>query len=392
MMEKDKEQFMTKKCFYDGTHIQTFLNYYLEYIWKLVQLQDNKKKYPNAYTNIYLMKHIKVAKKTNFLLETIEQNQRFIKTTDKCVFDNGEKLYSFWFKHKEFIHYMTKLDYYQTMYPTACKIIDEKYNMKQYTLEEKCLSYFQIINTKGHLLKHYDKTRLVSGAVASVFARDNFDTLYQMINEDKNKSKYPIAYKLLKELKIIKEKNKEKLSIKERCLEYYQIVEKKEKRLGYKLIKEEYERKQLTYDDKIMEYINLVDKNGTILSKRNDLTFSDGKKVNSFWGNHRQDIVIKFCDEKIRKQYPKACLILQRSYYHDAFLRIRLNEYLALVEKNNCLMTNDIQLLFSDQTTVYGFAHHHRNYIKDEVETEVYQNKYPEACDLILKSKVKSKL
>lgn len=327
MIEKDRDRFLDNKCFYDGTYINTFLNNHLDYAWKIIQLRKYKKRYPNSYINIYLMKHSKVAKKTNFLLEVIEHKKSFIQTTDTYMFDNGDGLYSFWLHHKEIILYITKLDYYKNMYPTACKIIAKMSKKKKYTLDEKGLSCLEIINTKGHLLKQYDKTKLISGTVASSFIINHFDVLYRLINEDENKNKYPVAYELLREYK---ESNKELLSVEERCLEFYAVVEK----------------------DKVM------------YSQYTDKTFSDGTMFKTLLMAYRNEVYEYIMLDENKNKYPNAYKIIMDDYKkillrkkNTILLKLqRLNydEYKMNIEK--ICLDNNIDVM-KNTKVIYGISY-----------------------------------
>lgn len=428
--------------FIDGRKYSTFM--ILHYNEIINFCLSKKDKYPKAHQIVYdyINNQNAFLKKCKEFFEIIEQENKMISSTDKRLFKNNEKVRYFWFKNYEKIYNTISSDEYKNNYPKAYQIIQKVYLNKMDKKKEKDLismdnsvkidtyekikSLLLFMETKGRKVSIYDKDVFIDGKRYFYFWNYHRKDIINYIKLEKNKNMYPKTYSLLisiykrktltfdRRLKefisiINREKNISFLYDKSICFsdntklyifwrnhyhEIYNRVVEMEKNgdqsIACRLIQDAYNKRTYKLDKRIMKYIELVEENKSLLTNNRSLKFDDNSLVMCFWSYYKDKIILKFCDENIREKYPNACIILQRAYYYEQFLKIRLIEYFNLVEKYQLLLSGS-DLKFSDNTTVANFLNIHRSYIEEEIKKKYYRTKYPIAYSLIMDSMLKRK-
>ncbi len=434
-----------KLVFSDGYKYSSFIIRYHDYIVNYAT--EHSDQFPKSFKIIkdYLINKDAFLTKCIEFFEMIEKDNKMISSNDTRLFTNNEKVKYFWFRNYEKIYTIICSAEYRKKYPNTFTILNEVYITKKerqktnpikrdrsvvISFEEKMHTILSFMEENKRKVNVHDNICFLDNTRYYYFWSNHTNEFSKTIKLEKNKEKYPFVYNMLSKMPVIVKKRDRSFSDKtnelvnlvekhgnmkfvynrnnrfsdntklfsfwyNHCDLIYKTIcelEKEGTRLGYTIIKEEYAKKKFAYDDKIIEFIELVEQYGQVLSSQQELIFSDGKKVESFWDFHKQDIIIKFCDENIRKKYPNACILLQRLFYQKQFMKIRFLEYLELIEKYNSLLYGFPALKFSDQTCVRSFIFYHRDYIYNEIENDEYKEKYPIAYGILKCNSIKRKV
>ena len=212
--------------------------------------------------------------------------------------------------------------------------------------EDKIAEYIEMLN-KGYGPKSNDsETEFSDGSKVNQFWFTHKDKIKE---EQETNPKYETGYERAKE-----------------TLKNY--LEKKKK------------RSSLSVEDRIPEYIEMLNKG--YIPKKNDseTEFSDGSKVNYFWFNHKDKIKEELeTNQKYETGYERAKQAINPLSTED-----KVPEYIEMLNKGYVPKSNDPETKFSDGNKVNWFWSTHKDKIKEELETNPkYETGYERAKQAI---------
>ena len=267
-------------------------------------------------------------------------------------FSNGSKVNCFWQDNKDKIKKELETNpKYETGYEQAKQIVKNKIN--SLSREDKVAEYIEMLN-KGYMPKYNDtETKFSDGSKVNRFWK------YQP-NQDKIK----------KELKTNPK---------------YET--------GYEKAKQN--SKPLSPEDKVAEYIEMLNKGYVPKKKDTETEFSDRSKVNQFWNYQpTQDKIKKELETnpKYETGYEKAKQIVKNKI-NSLSPEDKIAEYIEMLNKGYVPKSHDTETEFSNRSKVNQFWSHQptQDKIKKELETNPkYETGYEKAKQTVKSSIEKS--
>ena len=351
-----------------------------------------KKQYPgcveeiitkyNEYNNKQENK-ITINQKIEEYIKTMcDNNDKLISETSFLLFSDNTKMNLFWQMNKERLYNSVtigqKSEYYKKQYPGCVEEIITKYNEynnkqeNKITIEQKIEEYIKAMDDNDDNLIAYNSKLLFSdGVLMNFFWSNNREILYNSVTKGEKSEYYKKQYP--------------------GCVE--EIITKYN----------EYNNKQenkITIEQKIEEYIKTMHDNNDSLLFTSNLIFSDNTKMNSFWGNNRDNlynsVTIGPKSEYYKKQYPECVekIITRYNKYNNKqenkiAIEQKIEEYIkAMHDNDDKLISKSSKLLFSDSTQMRGFWRNNRedlyNSVTEGEKSEYYQKEYPECVKEIV--------
>ncbi len=338
-------------------------------------------------------------KKYTKIYEYIElvNNGYIPKTYDNLsTFKDGEAINYFWYRHKyQIINILNSDSKYEVGYDKAKEIAFnlENETPKQMKIKMKITEYIELLN-RGYMPKSRDiKTKFTNGDLINTFWAHHKDKIIDILNND---PKYKIGYETAKEIvQIVAEKVEDKILTEtpqtERIKEYIELLNngyipktndnvnsftdgKKINRFweshkdkiiatldnavkyqtGYEQAKDTLDKlrnenpQKVSINQKMDEYIELMNKGYIPKTKDNVNHFADGKKIGDFWFNHRNEIVIKLNnDPKYQEDYETAKMMVQKKKLNEPnklkISKIQILKYLGIeLKKETDNLVEDI--------------------------------------------------
>ena len=224
--------------------------------------------------------------------------------------------------------------------------------------EDKVAEYIEMLN-KGYVPKSNDpETKFSDGSKVNRFWYSHKDRIKEELETN---SKYETGYERAKE-----------------TLKNY--LEKKEK------------RSSLSVEDRIAEYIEMLNKGYVPKYNDSETEFSDGSKVNQFWNNYKDKIKTELeTNPKYETGYEKAKeavknYLEKKEKRSSLSVEDRIPEYIEMLNKGYVPKYNDSETEFSDGSKVNQFWNNYKDKIKTELETNPkYETGYEKAKDSIKK-------
>ena len=316
------------------------------------------------------------------------------------------------------------------------------------TDKEKLFEYLQAMKDNDNKIIPYNSSLLFSdGTQMSVYwsKRGSKDKIYNLITAENNQIN--ILYKdqcevLIKAYKDYKKKKENQLSDEEKLSEYLQAIKDNDNKIIrqrdnnktfsnnkkmnqywfvnkdkiYKMITEEgnqfivkykdqcevlikeYNKKQLSEEEKIFEYLQAIKENGNkIIPHNSTLLFSDGIHMNQYWGGNKNKIYKLITEEgnPFIVQYKEQCEVLIKefnNYQEKLEIKIteeeKLLEYLQAIKENgNKILFQRCALSFSDgiQMGYYWNSNKDKIYKMITEEGNPFIVQYKEQCKVLIK-------
>ena len=266
-------------------------------------------------------------------------------------FSDGSKVNWFWFTYKDRIKEELETNSkYETGYERAKETLknylEKKEKRSSLSVEDKVAEYIEMLN-KGYVPKYKDsETEFSDGSKVNYFWFTRKDKIK---TELETNPKYETGYEKAKE-----------------AVKNY--LEKKEK------------RSSLSVEDKVAEYIEMLNKGYVPKSNDPETKFSDGSKVNRFWFNHKDKIKEELeTNQKYETGYERAKQAINPLSTED-----KVAEYIEMLNKGYGPKSNDPETKFSDGSKVNQFWFNHKDKIKEELETnQKYETGYERAKQAI---------
>ena len=200
-------------------------------------------------------------------LQAMKDNgNRIIPQSSSLLFSNGEKMGYYWSKRgsKDKIYNLITAENNQIniLYKDQCEVLIKAYKdykkkkENQLSDEEKLSEYLQAIKDNDNkIIRQRDNNK--------TFSNNNKMNQYWFVNKDK-------IYKMITE-----EGNQFVAHYKDQC----------------EVLIKEYNKKQLSEEEKIFEYLQAIKENGNkIIPHNSTLLFSDGIHMNQYWGGNKNKI------------------------------------------------------------------------------------------------------
>ena len=136
----------------------------------------------------------------------------------------------------------------------------------------------------------------------------------------------------------------------------------------------------LSTEDKVAEYIEMLNKGYVPKYKDSETEFSDGSKVNYFWFTHKDRIKEELeTNQKYETGYEKAKQAINPLSTED-----KVAEYIEMLNKGYVSKSNDPETEFSDGSKVNWFWFTYKDRIKEELETNSkYETGYERAKETL---------
>ena len=256
-------------------------------------------------------------------------------------------------------------------YKDQCEVLIKKYNKKQLSEEEKLFEYLQAMKDNDNKIIAQRSPLLFSdGAKMGGYWSNKKDKIYQMVMEKGNP--FIVKYRAQCEALI-----------------------------------NEYNKKQLSKEEKLLEYLQAMKDNGNkIIPNRSSLLFSDGTQMGRYWSNYNnRDKVYQMVMEEgnpFVAQYKEQCEVLIKEYnnYQEKpetkiTEKEKLLEYLqAMKENDNKIIPKRSSLLFSDGTKMayYWSDKKDKIYIMIMEEDNQFIVKYKDQCEVLINEYNKKQL
>ena len=374
-----------------------------------------------------------------------ENGNKIIPQRSSLLFSDGTQMGYYWSDKKNKIYNMITEEGnpFVIQYKDQCEVLIKEYNKYQeksetkITEEEKLLEYLQAMKDNGNkIIPNRSPLLFSDGTKMGYYWRDNKDKIYKMITEEGNQ--FVIQYKAQCEV-LIKEYNKKQLSEEERLLEYLKAMKENDNKIIpynspllfsdgtqmgiycygsikkakiYKLITKEgnlfdiqykeqcevlikeYNKKQLSEEEKLLEYLKAIKDNGNkIIPYNSSLLFSDGTKMGYYWKDKKNRIYKMITKESnlFDIRYKEQCEVLIKEYNKKQLSEEeKLFEYLKAIKDNcNNIIPQRSPLLFSDGTKM-GISWNISNN-KDKIYKMITEEgnpfivQYKEQCEVLIK-------
>ena len=363
--------------FSDGKKMNQYWNN-KEKIYKMITEEGNQfvaqyKDQCEVLIKEYNKKQLSEEEKLFEYLQAMKENgNRIISTRSSLLFSNGEKMGYYWNNKKDKIYEMIieEGNPFVEQYKNQCKVLIKEYNNYQEKLEikitdeEKLLEYLQAIKENGNkIIRQRDKNKTFSNnEKMGTYWNGNKDKIYKMITEEGNP--FIVQYK-------------------EQC----------------EVLIKEYNKKKLSSEEKLLEYLEAVKKNGNrIISTRSSLLFSDGIQMAQYWQNSK-DKIYKIITEEGNQfivQYKEQCEVLIKEYNKKQLSEEeKLLEYLKAIKDNeNKIIPFNSSLLFSNGEKMGYYWNNKKDKIYEMIIEEGNQFivQYKDQCEVLNKEYNKKQL
>ena len=385
-----------------------------------------------------------------------DNDNKIIHTRSLLLFSNGEKMNQYWNNNKDKIYKMITEEGnpFIVKYKEQCEVLIKEYNSYQekqeikITEEEKLLEYLQAMKDNDNKIIHTRSLLLFSnGEKMNQYWNSNKDKIYKMITEEGNP--FIVKYKkqcevLIKEYNSYQEKQKSKITEEEKLLEYLKAMKENDNKIIlynstllfsdgtkmgvywkstkdkiYRMITKEgnqfivqyrkqcevlikeYNKKQLSDEEKLLEYLKAMKENDNkIIPYNSSLLFSDGTQIRNYW-NGNKDKIYKMITEEANQfivQYRDQCEVLIKEYNKKQLSdEEKLLEYLKVMKDNdNEIIPYNSSLLFSDGTQMGYYWSKSNN--KDKIyrmitkEGNQFIVQYKGQCEVLIKEYNKNQL
>lgn len=247
--------------FKDGTKVAKFWATYVETIYYEINQKENKTKYPKAYEIInkayqqYLTN--KNINKIEEFLTFVNTKKRLPKSREEERFSNNDSLYDYWKNHSENIYEQISEPKNKEKYPVAYSVIKAEFlKIEKAKNYDKLEEYFVIVNNDGEVPRSRDRRQFSNGDLIGGYWNFNRKKIYERIQEESNKEKYPIAYEAITKAYLVSVAKIERNNIIKTCLELNIDSE-----LNKEIIN------QLTYDEFISKVLFLQNHNLSLIDE-----------------------------------------------------------------------------------------------------------------------------
>ena len=307
-------------------------------------------------------------------LQAMKDNgNRIIPTNSTLLFSDGTKMSVYWSKRgsKDKIYNLITAENNQIniLYKDQCEVLIKAYKdykkkkENQLSDEEKLSEYLQAIKDNNNkIIRQRDNNK--------TFSNNKKMNQYWFVNKDK-------IYKMITE-----EGNQFVAQYKDQC----------------EVLIKEYNKKQLSEEEKIFEYLQAIKENGNkIIPHNSTLLFSDGIHMNQYWGGNKNKIYKLITEEgnQFIVQYKEQCEVLIKefnNYQEKLEIKItdeeKLLEYLQAIKKNgNKILFQRCALSFSDgiQMGYYWNSNKDKIYKMITEEGNPFIVQYKEQCKVLIK-------
>ncbi len=324
-----------KTKFLDGTTIDQFWSQHKYEIKEELEKDEYNVGYDLA-RKIVLLKNPKIDIKIEEYIDLLNKGYIPKYNDKKTTFSDGTIIGEFWQKHEYEIKNELEKEEYLVGYDLARKIVLLK-NPKTGTKIEE---YIEKINN-GYIPKSNDKeTTFLDGSIIGLFWTKNKDK----IKEELEKEKYAVGYELAKEV-----------------------------------VNNAF--KKLSYEERIKEYIDLLNNGYIPKSKDKKTTFSDGSIIGEFWPNHKEKIKEELEKDKYAIGYDLAKEVVNNALKKLSYEE-RIKEYIDLLSNGYIPKNNDEEATFSDGTVIGKFWQN-KYEIKKELEKEKHAIGYDLAKEVV---------
>ncbi len=334
----------------------------------VLKIEGILRKFSDLYNKVEELNHkLSEEEKLYEYLQAIKENgNKIISQSSSLLFSDGTKMGSYWSynKNKDKIYRMIteECNQFVIQYKEQCEVLIKEYNNYQekqetkMTEEEKLFEYLQAMKDNDN--------KKISGRSSLLFS-DNIK-MGEYWKQNKNK-----IYKM-----IIEEDNPFIIKYKEQC----------------EVLIKEYDKKQLSEEEKLYEYLQAMKENGNkIISQVSLLLFSDGTKMGSYWSNSNSKIYQMVIEKEnsFVAQYRDQCEVLIKEYDKKQLSNEKkLFEYLqAMKENGNKIISQVSSLLFSDGTKMgYYWSNSNSKIYRMVIEEEnSFVVQYKEQCEELIK-------
>lgn len=385
---------------------------------RIIDELQNNKKYEIGY---------EVAKKfiDNYLIklspeEKLEEYIKLLNTGYVPIsnelnkyFSDGSTIKCYWENNKETIIYeLSNNPKYKIGYEVAKKVLNDKTQKLSY--EDRIKEYIELLNN-GYTPIHNDKQNKFSdGSFIGSFWYYNKDII---TNEVLTNSQYSEGYDIAKD---ILQSYQKKTTSKQRIAEYIELlnngyipiahdrenkfsdgafinsfIRNKDKIIhelatnpqynnGYDTAKKiiidyvEQRKNKLSIDEKVAEYIELLNTGYVPKKIDNKVQFSNGEPINQFWSNKEKIVNELFTNPQYSEGYDIAKDVINKKI-NKLSNEDRIKEYIELLNTGYVPLDRESNQYFSDENCVGVFW---QNY-KQSIISELYSNElYNEGYDL----------
>ena len=428
--------------FSDGTKMAQYWNNQKNKIYKMITEEGNQfvaqyKEQCEVIIKKYNKKTLSDEEKLLEYLQSMKEiDNKIIPQSSLLEFSDRTQKGKYWGHKKDKIYKMItkKGNPFIIQYKEQCEVLIKEYNKKALSDEEKLLEYLQAMKENGNkIIPNRSALMFSDGTKMGIYWKNTKDKIYKMIIEEGNP--FIIQYKEQCEV-LIKEYNKKALSDEEKLLEYLQAMKENSNKMIYRssssmfsdgtqmrkywgrnrdeiykmiteegnsfIIKykdqcevliEEYNKKQLSEEEKLLEYLQAMKANGnnTILQS-SKLLFSDGTKMGIYWCSKTKNKIHKMivsADNKFIVQYKDQCEVLIKEYNKKSLSdEEKLFEYLqAMKENSNKMIYRSSSSMFSDgqQKGTYWGRNRDEIYKMITEEGNPFIKQYKEQCEVLIK-------
>ena len=314
-------------------------------------------------------------------LQAIKENDnKIISFNSSLLFSDGTQMRQYWKTNKDKIYKMITEEENQfiVQYKEQCEVLIKEYNNYQEKLEikiteeEKLLEYLQAIKDNGNKILLQRCSLLFSdGTQMGTYWNANKDKIYKIITEEGNT--FIVQYK-------------------DQC----------------EVLIKEYNKKQLSVEEKLFEYLQAMKENGNKIIQQRDKnkTFSNNEKMGTYWSaNNNKDKIYKMIIEEGNPfivQYKDQCEVLIKEYnnYQEKqetkiTEKEKLLEYLQIMKENdNKMIPQSSSLLFSDGIKMNQYWKNNKDKIYKMITEEgnPFVAQYKEQCEELIKEYNKKQL
>ena len=314
-------------------------------------------------------------------LQAIKENDnKIISFNSSLLFSDGTQMRQYWKTNKDKIYKMIteEENKFIVQYKEQCEVLIKEYNNYQEKLEikiteeEKLLEYLQAIKDNGNKILLQRCSLLFSdGTQMGTYWNANKDKIYKIITEEGNT--FIVQYK-------------------DQC----------------EVLIKEYNKKQLSVEEKLFEYLQAMKENGNKIIRQRDKnkTFSNNEKMGTYWSaNNNKDKIYKMIIEEGNPfivQYKDQCEVLIKEYnnYQEKqetkiTEKEKLLEYLQIMKENdNKMIPQSSSLLFSDGIKMNQYWKNNKDKIYKMITEEgnPFVAQYKEQCEELIKEYNKKQL
>lgn len=159
----------------------------------------------------------------------------------------------------------------------------------------------------------------------------------------------------------------------------------------YELVNE-IDKNKICYEEKIIEFINLIN-NGYIPTKNDEFSkFSNGEPINQFWANNKEKIFYELENNPIYQtgfELAKTFVKNYKTKYREGLSKEqKIIEYIELLNRGYIPRSDELNVCFSDGSIIKCFWENNKDKIIDELENNPkYVSNY-EAAKKVVEKKI----